>query len=65
MLDEENDKSIKEAADQYHPGYDESAWAKMEQMLDEHLPQKKKNTRIVFLLPLLRDTLCTNIFYRF
>lgn len=62
MLDEENDKRIVEAANQYHPGYDESAWAKMELMLDEHLPQKKRNTRIVFLLSLL-VILCALIFF--
>jgi hypothetical protein len=62
MLDEENDKSIVEAANQYHPGYDESAWAKMEQMLDEHLPQKKRSRRIVFLLSLL-VILCALIFF--
>jgi len=53
MLDEEYDKRIKEAADQYHPEYDDMAWKKMEQLLDKHLPQKKHRKRIFFLLPFL------------
>ncbi len=53
MLDEENDKIIKEAAEHYHPGYDDKAWEKMEQLLDEHLPQKKERRWIFFILPAL------------
>lgn len=53
MLDEENDKRIKEAADHYHPEYDETAWQKMEQLLDEHLPVEKERKRIFFLIPSL------------
>ena len=53
MLDEEYDKSIKEAAGQYHPEYDDTAWEKMEQLLDKHLPQKKRRKRFFFLLPFL------------
>jgi hypothetical protein len=54
MRDEEINKKIKDAADQYHPAYEDEAWKKMEQLLDEHLPQKKKRRRIVYLiLPLL------------
>ncbi len=53
MLDEENDKRIKEAADHYHPEYDDTAWQKMEQLLDEHLPVEKERKRIFFLLPLV------------
>ncbi len=54
MPDEENDKIIKDAADHYHPAYDDKAWEKMEQLLDQHLPQKKKRRKIIFfLLPLL------------
>ena len=53
MLDEENDKRIKEAAEHYHPGYDDTAWEKMSQLLDEHLPQKKERKRIFFILPAL------------
>ncbi len=53
MLDEENDKIIKEAAEHYHPGYDDKAWEKMEQLLDEHLPQKKERRWIFFILPFI------------
>ncbi len=53
MWDDQNDKKIKEAAGQYHPAYDENAWKKMEQMLDEHLPQKKGRRWIILLLPFL------------
>lgn len=54
MPDEENDKIIKEAADHYHPAYDEKAWEKMEQLLNLNLPQKKKKRKIIFFIfPLL------------
>ncbi len=53
MLDDENDKRIKEAAEHYHPGYDDKAWEKMEQLLDEYLPQKKERKKIFFILPSL------------
>jgi hypothetical protein len=53
MLDDENDKRIKEAADHYHPEYDDTAWQKMEQLLDEHLPVEKEKRRILFLIPLI------------
>ena len=52
MWDEEINKKIKDAADQYHPAYDDAAWGKMEQMLDEHLPQKKDRRRIIYFIPL-------------
>ena len=32
---------VKEAAEQHHPNYDETAWAKMEKLLDREMPQKK------------------------
>ncbi|MGN6533392.1 MAG: hypothetical protein ACTHK0_16740 [Ginsengibacter sp.] len=53
MLDEENDKRIKEAADHYHPEYDDTAWQKMDQLLNEHLPPEKERKRFLFLLPLV------------
>ncbi|MGN6194015.1 MAG: outer membrane beta-barrel protein [Ginsengibacter sp.] len=53
MLDDEYDKKIKEAAEHYHPAYDDTAWEKMEQLLDEHLPQKKERRKIFFILPSL------------
>jgi hypothetical protein len=52
MLDDENDKRIKEAADHYHPEYDDTAWQKMEQLLDEHLPVEKERKRFFLLIPL-------------
>lgn len=53
MSDEEYDKMIKEAADQYHPAYEDAAWKKMERLLNEHLPVEKEKKRFFFLLPLL------------
>ena len=53
MWDEEIDKKIKDAADQYHPAYDDNAWNKMEQMLDKHLPRKKDRRRIIYFLPMI------------
>ena len=53
MLDDENDKRIKEAAEHYHPAYDDTAWEKMQQLLDEQLPQKKERKKIFFILPSL------------
>jgi len=64
MWDEEINKRIKEAADQYHPAYDEEAWSKMEQMLDEHLPQKKDKKRIIYLL-LFTAVICAGLFFIF
>ena len=55
MWDEEKiNKKIKDAAYQYHPAYDDTAWDKMEQMLDKHLPQKKDRRRkILYFLPII------------
>ncbi|MEO8415700.1 MAG: hypothetical protein ABI472_18700 [Ginsengibacter sp.] len=64
MLDEEINKRISEAADQYHPAYNDEAWNRMEQMLDEHLPQKKGKRRIFFLL-LFTVIVCTGLFFIF
>ncbi len=51
MPDEEIDKIVKEAANQHHPPYDDTAWGKMEVLLDKHLPQKKDRRKpILFLL---------------
>ncbi len=49
MSDDALNKKIKEAAEQYHPAYDEDAWKKMELALDKHMPEKKK--RRFFYLP--------------
>ena len=64
MLDEEINKRISEAADQYHPAYDDEAWKRMEQMLDEHLPQKRDRRRLFFLL-LFTVIVCTGLFFIF
>jgi hypothetical protein len=51
MPDEEIDKIVREAANQHHPAYDDTAWAKMESLLDKHLPQKKDRKKpVLFLL---------------
>lgn len=50
MLDDEINKRIREAADQYHPAYDDKAWERMEQMLDENLPQKRDRRRVLYFL---------------
>src|SRR6476646_2276598 len=49
MLFDKFDKKIKEAAEQHHPAYDENAWRKMENLLNQHLP-RGKNRRRFFLL---------------
>jgi hypothetical protein len=49
MLFDNFDKKMKEAAEQHHPAYDENAWRKMENLLDQHLPQQN-NRRRFFLL---------------
>ena len=50
---EEFDNKLREAADNHHPGYDEKAWSKMNQLLDRHLPQQKKDRKGLLLLLLL------------
>ncbi|MEP6952377.1 MAG: outer membrane beta-barrel protein [Ginsengibacter sp.] len=63
MWDEEINKKIKDAADQYHPAYDDNAWNKMEQMLDEHLPRKKDRRIFIYFLPLMLLFLGGGIFF--
>lgn len=55
MQDEELDKIINDAASQHHPAYDDEAWAKMHELLEKHLPQKKEQKKpfIFWLLFLL------------
>jgi hypothetical protein len=53
MQSEEFDKKVNEAADHHYPAYDEKAWAKMERLLDKHLPQKNDDRRKYILLLLL------------
>jgi hypothetical protein len=51
MQSEGFDKKMKEAAENHHPAYDEHAWARMEDLLDKHLPQEKeKKRRFIFIL---------------
>ncbi len=45
MQFEDFDKKIKEAADNHHPAYDEQAWAKMNKLLDKHMPEKEERRR--------------------
>jgi len=58
MLGDEDDKRIKEAADHYHPEYDDSAWEKMLQLLDLHLPVEKERKRNFFFTLLLLSVGC-------
>ena len=56
MQFEDFDKRIKEAADHHHPAYNNTAWEKMEELLDKHLPEKKSDRRrflFLLLFPLL------------
>ena len=64
MLDDEINKRINEAADRYHPAYDDEAWQRMEQLLDEQLPQKKDRRRIFFFL-LFATMVCAGLFFVF
>lgn len=41
MQDEELDNLLNDAANQYHPPYNDKDWGKMQVLLDKHLPQKK------------------------
>ncbi len=47
------DKKIQEAAERFHPVYDERAWNNMESMLDKRLPLKEKKKRALWLTFLL------------
>jgi hypothetical protein len=50
MQSEDFDNKLRQAADQHHPNYDENAWAKMEKLLDQHLPQKDDRREGLFFL---------------
>lgn len=64
MQFEEFDKKVKEAAENHHPAYDEQAWAKMNKLLDKHMPEKEERRRrfawLFFLLFLVGGT---GVFY--
>ncbi len=62
MLDDNIDKKIKDAAEQYHPSYYEDAWDKMELMLDKQLPVGKKRKRKYFLIPFFTVLLCGSLY---
>lgn len=47
------DEWIREAANNHHPVYDDKAWEKMQALLDEHLPVKKKRKRALILFAVL------------
>lgn len=65
MWDDEINKKIKDAADQYHPAYDEDAWSKMELLLDQHLPVEKKRRRKYFLIPVVSLLIGALLFFIF
>jgi hypothetical protein len=46
------DKKIQEAAERFHPVYDEQAWHKMEALLNRELPQKHTRRKTVLWLTL-------------
>lgn len=51
MRSEDFDKKIKDASEHHFPAYDETAWGKMNQLLNEHLPrQKDRRRRFLFIL---------------
>src|SRR6266853_827522 len=50
MQDEQLDDIIREAAERHQPPYNDTAWIKMEDKLDKHLPVKKDRRGFLFLL---------------
>jgi len=50
MKPDKFDLKIQEAAAQNEPAYDEQAWNAMEKLLDEEMPQSKKDKRKIFWL---------------
>lgn len=53
MKPDKFDIKIQEAAAQNYPAYDEQAWNAMEKLLDEEMPQEKKDKRRILWLFLL------------
>jgi hypothetical protein len=51
MQFDEFDDKVKEAAENHHPAYDENAWARMEDLLNKHLPQENdRRRRFIFFI---------------
>jgi hypothetical protein len=53
MQDEELDKLIHDAANQYHPPYNDKDWGDMAMLLDKHMPHQKDRRRYLLWLLLL------------
>jgi hypothetical protein len=52
MWSDELENKIRETTEGSQPAYEERAWAKMEALLDKHLPQKRRRFIPLILLPL-------------
>src|SRR5688572_4817875 len=50
MQFEDLDNKIREAADHHHPAYDQTAWQKMQKLLDKHLPNNDNRRRLAFII---------------
>ena len=50
MQSENFDKKVRDSLNQRPPGNDKPAWDKMEPLLDEHMPQEKKDRRGIFFI---------------
>src|SRR6185436_10142827 len=52
MWSDELDNKMRETTEGSHTAYEERAWVKMEELLDKHLPQKRRRFIPLLLLPL-------------
>ncbi len=52
MWSDELENKIRETTEGNQPAYEERAWVKMEELLDKHLPQKRRRFIPLILLPL-------------
>src|SRR4030095_3024047 len=52
MWSDELDNKMRETTEGSHPAFEERAWVKMEELLDQHLPQKRRRFIPLLLLPL-------------
>ena len=62
MWSDELDNKMRETTEGSQPAYDERAWRKMEELLDKHLPQKRRR-RIIPLLLLPLALIGTGVFF--